>query len=70
MQPFPIEIDGRQETLMLSQWEDTGHAIQPDILRANAIQIATPIHSYLFDAKGKLLYANSQARCAMKGRGA
>ncbi len=69
LQPFPIEIDGKKEVLLWSQWEDTGQILQPDILRASEMQRATPIHSYLFNSQGCLLYANSQATCTLTARG-
>ena len=68
-QPFPILLDGKGEVLLWSQWEDTGQLSQPDILRASAVQRATPIHSYMFNAQGKMIFANAQARCALTARG-
>ncbi len=63
-----MEIDGKKEVLLWTQWEDTGQMVQPELLRASEMQRATPIHSHLFNAQGSLLYANLQATCYLKAR--
>ena len=69
LQPFPVTLDGVVEVLVLAQWQDTGHAVFPDVIRAGSMQMQTPTHSYLFDSSGKLLYANLQAKRSFKAKG-
>ena len=68
-QPFPVKIDGQPVRAVLSQLEDTFETANPDAIRAGLMQKQSPIHSYLFDAQGKLLMANLKALNKWQARG-
>ncbi|KAK9822974.1 hypothetical protein WJX74_010416 [Apatococcus lobatus] len=67
--PFPLMVNGKKEVFVLSQWVDLGQEVQPDAIRAGSMMLQTPIHSFLFNASGKLLLANLQATGSLKAKG-
>ncbi|KAK9866453.1 hypothetical protein WJX84_009890 [Apatococcus fuscideae] len=67
--PFSLIVHGRRETFLLVQFVDSGQVVEPDLLRAGAMQMQTPIHSYLFNSSGLLLLANTTATSSLKARG-
>ena len=67
MQPISLEWEGVRHTMILTQFqrqvshETEGSERQEDRDRMDIMFSMSPINSYLFDAKGRLLHGNNQA---------
>ncbi|KAK9868656.1 hypothetical protein WJX84_004455 [Apatococcus fuscideae] len=59
--PFPLQLNGEDVTVCISQTTDTFQSTNPDTLRAAVMHEQSPIHSYLFNQAGGLLLANLKA---------
>ncbi|KAK9831614.1 hypothetical protein WJX74_002581 [Apatococcus lobatus] len=68
--PLTFEMDGQRHTVLLVQWSEPRASNSDESLRPSIMFSSSPIHSYMFDAKGILLHANDQAlakiRCSGK----
>ncbi|KAK9804098.1 hypothetical protein WJX73_007221 [Symbiochloris irregularis] len=66
VEAIQIEVDGKVLGCELCAVEQMVNAEQ---MRSSALVSATPIHSYMFSAEGKLLYATSTAVAKLKAQG-
>ena len=65
-QAFDLEIDGRVQTCYLTAVLEHLNVEQ---LRSIALVNNVPIHSYMFDQQGGLLYATGKANNKLKAAG-
>ena len=66
MQALPVWHEGKLESMVLGVLE---RELNANELRSSAIARFTPIHSFLFNATGKLVFANNKAEAKLRARG-
>ena len=58
LQPIQLKLEEQRATVVMTRLV---HVLDPDELRSLTVADCSPVHRFLFDSHGQLLYANERA---------